>query len=219
LPLWPGVAAFGVVFAIVARAAGFSLLETQAFSLIVYAGSAQFAAVTLFAAGTPGVSIVLAAFLLNLRHLLYGLSLARYLAGRSRIPRALLAYLVTDETYGVAIRAFLDGRGSVLFLLGAEIGMFLCWNLATLAGSIGGLFVPDPRALGLDFIFPLSFVALIVPLLRSRRQVLVAIASGASALAISRFDAGGLTVLIPTVLGAALGAALDRAGGPTEEAA
>ena len=213
LPLWPGVVPFGAAFAILARTAGFSGLETQAFSLLVFSGAAQVAAVTLSAGGAGTLAIVLTALMLNLRHVLYSLSLNPRLPQRTRPPRPILAFFLTDEAYGLTIRDALDGGGGVGFLLGAAFSLYGSFGLATLAGILLGGFLPDPQRIGLDFIFPLTFLALLLPLVRSRRQVLVAAVSGGAALLLSRFTDGGVTVLVATVLAAGLGALLDRRGG------
>src|SRR5205823_2202481 len=145
-----GVVPFAMAFAVLARTAHFTLLQTQLYSLFVFAGSAQVAAVTLVASGSAGIVIALTVLLLNLRHSLYGLSLSSMLETHLRPPRWVLAYFLTDEAYGVAIRAFLDGRGSTAFLLGAELSLFLSWNLATLAGSLLGALIANPQRIGLD---------------------------------------------------------------------
>ena len=167
MALWPGIVPFAIAFALAARAAGFSLAETQALSMVVFAGSAQFATVTLFASGAGAASIVLTALLLNLRHVLYGLSLARYLGPRTRPPRPLLAFFVTDESYGLAIRECLAGRGGDAYLFGASLSLYGVFAASTLAGALLGARLPDLTGLGLDFVFPLSFLALLLPLLRS----------------------------------------------------
>src|SRR5262245_58497749 len=103
-PLLPGAAAFGIAFALVSRSSGFSPLETQLCSLLVFAGSAQLATTTPFA-HHAGVTVVIATVLvLNLRHVLYAMSLDRRLARPSRVPRGILAFLLTDEAYGFSVR-------------------------------------------------------------------------------------------------------------------
>jgi 4-azaleucine resistance transporter AzlC len=206
--LWPGVIPFGIAFAIVAHAGGFSLVETQALSLLVFAGASQLITVTLAMAGVATIPIVLTAFLLNLRHVLYGLSLSRWFSGATRPPRGILAYFLTDESYGLTVRAFLDNNGSDAFLFGSEISLFSSWNVATLAGSLLGTLLPNPYHIGLDFIFPLVFLALLVPLLRSFRYVVVALTSVAVAAVASHFAAGGVAVLAAGVCAAGLGALL-----------
>src|SRR6185437_7585071 len=108
--------------------------------------------------------IVLTVLALNLRHALYGLSLRRQLGRRTRPPLPLLAFLLTDEAYGVTVRDGLDGGGGPGFLLGAGLSLYGAYNLATLAGVLAGRLLPDPRRLGLDFVFPLTFLALLLPL-------------------------------------------------------
>ncbi len=175
VPLWAGVLPFALAFGLLARTAGFSVLETQALSALVFAGSAQIAIVNLFAGGAGAVVIVATAIALNLRHFLYGLSLGRTWGGKTRPPLPLLACFLTDEAYGLTIRERLAGRGGVGFYWGASLSLYVIFNLGTLAGALAGQFLPDPRRLGLDFVFPLVFVALLVPLLRGWRQCAVAV--------------------------------------------
>ena len=214
LPLWLGVAPFAVAYAVTARAAGLSLPETQFMSLTVFAGASQFAAAGLFGQGAGGLSIIATTALLNVRHVLYGLSLAQQLPVHGW-RRVLSAQFLTDEAYGVTIAAGPKQPGglSLAFLLGAELSLYLVWNLFTLVGSLAGTFIPDPRAVGADVVFPLAFLGLLVPLLAGRREVLVAAVSGLLAWGVSRLVPGGLTVLIAGVGGALLGAFLSTRRG------
>lgn len=212
VPLWPGVVAFGVAYAILARGTGFSLVETQALTMFVFAGAAQLAVVTLHDAGASPVAIVVTVFILNLRHVLYGLSLNGKLDVDERPSRPLLAFLLTDEWYGVTIREYLAGRGGAAYLFGAGLSLYASFGLATLGGSLFGSFLPDPERSGLSFIFPLSFLALLLPLLRSHRAILVAAISAGMMLVASQFANSGVAFLIAAVTAATLGAVLDRYG-------
>ena len=222
VPLWPGVVPFGVAFAILARTAGFSALATQALSVFVFAGASQVATVTLYASGAGAIALVLTVLLLNLRHVLDGLSLRPWLGARTRPPWPALAFLLTDEAYGMSVRAFLDGRGSVPFFLGCGLSLFGVWQLATITGSLLGSVLPNPKGIGLDFIFALTFLALVVPLIRSWRHVVVAAVAAVAALVLNRHFAGGVTVLLTVLIAATLGAALEQwrpeAVGPAAEA-
>jgi 4-azaleucine resistance transporter AzlC len=205
-PLWFGAVPFALAYAITARHAGLSLLETQALSALVFAGSAQFSAVGLFAVGAAGVEIVLTTLLLNVRHVLYGLSLGRDLQ-LTRRERPVAAFFLTDEAFGVVAAT---RERSFPVLLGAELSMFVAWNLATLGGYVLGAAIPDPAKLGVDLIFPLAFLAVLVPLVHARSELLVALVSGALAFALSRVLPGGLPILLTGVGGALLGAFLTR---------
>jgi hypothetical protein len=126
----PGVVPFGLAYAVTARDAGLARRDAV-LSLLVFAGSAQFSAVGLFAAGAGALSIVLTTFLLNVRHVLYGVSLTRTIRLTRRLA-PIAAYFLTDEAFGVTVA----GRGRTFrFLLGAELSLFASWNLATLAGA------------------------------------------------------------------------------------
>ncbi len=210
MPLWPGTVPFGVAFAILARTAGFSALTTQALSLFIFAGAAQVATVTLYADGAAAVAIVLTVLLLNLRHLLYGLSLRQWTGARTRPPWPVLAFLLTDEAYGMSVKAFLDGRGSVPYFLGCGLSIFGIWQAATAGGALLGTLLPNPKGIGLDFIFALTFLALLVPLIRSWRHVVVVAVAAVASLILSRIFAGGVTVLLTVLTAATLGAALEQ---------
>jgi len=205
-PLWLGVIPFGVAYAVLARDAGLSLLETQALSLLVFAGSSQVSAVGLFGRGAGGPEIVFTTLLLNVRHVLYGLSLGRRVP-MTRRERLVAAFFLTDEAYGVSIAR---GARSFPFVLGAELSLYLTWNVATLGGALLGGIIPDPERIGVDFVFPLAFLALLVPLLRRRVDVLVAIVAGALAWLLARGLPGGLPILVAGVVGSLLGAVLTK---------
>ena len=174
VPLWLGVVPFALAYAVTARGAGLSLVETQALSVLVFAGSAQFTAVGLFGTGAAAAEIVSTTFLLNVRHVLYGLSLGRQIPLRGW-RRTTAAYFLTDEAFGVV--AAREER-TFAFLLGAELSLFVTWNLATLGGALVGSAITDPAEIGLDLIFPLAFLALLVPLVRTRVELVVSVASG-----------------------------------------
>ena len=93
------------------------------------------------------------------------------------------AYFLTDEAYGVSIAR---GARTFRYLLGTELSLFAVWNVATLAGALLGGVIPDPERLGVDFVFPIAFLALLVPLLRRRVDVAVAVVAGADGVGASR---------------------------------
>lgn len=210
-PLWLGVIPFGLAYAVIARDTGLSIIQTQALSMLVFAGSSQFSAVGLLSTGASGLEIVLTTLLLNSRHALYGVSLARTLS-LSKRQRPVAAFFLTDEAFGI-VTAQKDR--SFRFLLGAELSLFMMWNLATFAGFLLGAAVPDPDKLGIDLIFPLAFLALLVPLVRTRVELVVAVVSGCLAFVVAQIAPGGLPILLTGIGGSLLGAFLTRSG-PTD---
>ena len=206
LPLWLGLIPFGAAYAVSARAAGLTLFETQLMSLVVFSGGAQFGAAGLFAANASPLTIVATTFLINARHLLYGVSLGQLIPLGVR-ERFLAAHLLTDEAYGVT---FSSSQRSALFFMGAGSSLFFIWNLSTLLGALLSSLVPDPAALGIDFIFPLAFLALLIPLLKSWPALAVAVFAGFVALFAAQIMNTGLAVLLAGVLGPFLGACLAK---------
>lgn len=162
--------AVGISFGVLA-APVIGEIAAIAMSFIVYAGSAQFAAVsTLAAGGTAGAS-VLAGLLMNARFLPMGIAVAPALKG-GRLRRAAEGQTVIDASWAIAS----DGRGNFdrELLIGATIPQALAWWGGTAIGALGGSLIGDPAALGLDAIFPAFFLALLVNELRNRRAVAAA---------------------------------------------
>ncbi len=175
------VAGFGFVFGLAARNAGYSPIEASAMSVFAFAGAAQFAAVGYVAAGLPWIPIVILTFALNARHLLYSASLAPRLRELPFARRAAMAHVLTDEAFALAAAHFHRlGRVDVTgYWIGAIVGVFIPWNLATLAGVLLGGVLPDPTAFGLDVVFPAAMAGLAAGLVTGRRE-LVAAGSGAA---------------------------------------
>jgi 4-azaleucine resistance transporter AzlC len=178
LPLWPGVVSFGVLYAVTALAAGLSPAQTLAMSLLVFAGAAQFAATGLFAGGVEPVSILITTVIINVRYLLLSASLAPHLRHAPARLKALIAFQMSDESYALAIQRFLEGAGSRAYNVGANLGLYVIWQVSILAGILLGAAIADPSAYGLDLIFPLAFIGLLMPLLRNRTNLLVALLAG-----------------------------------------
>jgi predicted branched-subunit amino acid permease len=203
---------FGLVFGLTARGAGFSVVETAAFSAIVFAGASQFAAAGMVAAGFAWPAIVLLTGLVNARHALYAAALAPWLRGRPRPERALMAHVLTDEAFALSLVHFrrlglADRRGYWLAAIG---GVFIPWNVATLAGYLGGGAVPDPRPLGLDVVFPAAMAGLAVGLATGRREVVALGAGVAIAFAAGLAIDPRLGVVAGGLLGPAAGLAVPR---------
>jgi 4-azaleucine resistance transporter AzlC len=180
LPLLVGVVPFGMIYGVLALAAGLPPGVAQAMSAIIFAGSSQFLTVQLVSLGVPGMIMVLTGGVINLRHALYSASLAPYLQGLSSRWKALLAYLLTDEAYAVTILHFQSENGENhdrrWFFLGAGLTLWTSWQLSTAFGIFLGAQVP--ASWSLDFTLALTFIALVVPSLVDRASLVAAIAAG-----------------------------------------
>jgi branched chain amino acid efflux pump len=191
----PYAIAGGVValsFGVLARQAGFSAIGAIVMSGIVFAGSAQFAAVAIIAGGGGVGAAIGAAALMNSRFLSMGAALAPSLSGRA-LQRAAQGQTVVDASWAMANRG--GGRFDRHFLFGASAVQYVTWMIGTAVGAVGGRGLGDPRALGLDAIFPAFFLALLVPELRDRRSRGVALGGALIALALVPLAPPGVPVL------------------------
>jgi 4-azaleucine resistance transporter AzlC len=191
----PYAIAGGVVavsFGVVAQEAGFSGLAAVIMSAIVFAGSAQFAAISIVAGG-GGIGAALgAAALMNSRYLPMGIALAPSLSGGA-LTRAVQGQAVVDASWAMANEG--GGRFNRHFLFGATAIQYTTWVGGTAAGALGGGALGDPHALGLDAIFPTYFLALLLPELRDARARGVALAGALIALALVPVAPAGVPVL------------------------
>ncbi len=177
--------AFGLVYGLAARQGGLSIVEMLAMSVFVLAGAAQFAAIGLIAQGVPWLAILLLTALLNARHLLYSAALAPWLAGRRRLQRAAMAYVLTDEAFGLVLPLFQRiGRADVPgYWLAASL-IVLPWMAMNVVGYVGGQGIPDPARLGLDVVFPAAMAGIAVGLVTGRRELTAAVAGAAVAVGV-----------------------------------
>jgi len=188
VPVAVGSIAFGLLFGVLARGAGLSLAEACLMSAIVFAGSSQLVALSMWAIPVPILPIVATTLVINARHVLMGLTLRpRY----ATLPAATAYgsyFFLTDESWALTSLEFERGGRDAAFLPGVGILLFVCWVGATAIGRVTGAAIRDPAAWGLDFAFVAVFLAL-----------LTAMAT-----------AHGGSVLLPWVLAAGVALAADR---------
>ena len=206
LPLWTGAIPVGIAYAVAARGVGLSALATQLQSALVFSAAAQLSAVSLLNARAVWLLAPLTALALSAQFLLYGLAAGRRTRARLSARLAAAAFL-TDAAYAVAGA---DGAFSLAGLTGAGVSMYVAWNLGTALGLAAGHALPDLRRLGVDFIAPLAFLAVLVPLVRGR-AALVAVAGAATAeLLLARIAPAGVAVLGAALAGSLSGALWQR---------
>ncbi|HUF38619.1 MAG TPA: AzlC family ABC transporter permease [Anaerolineales bacterium] len=212
LPLVIGAVPFGILFGALAVSAGISPAGTMGLSLFVFAGASQFLAAGLFAEGAGTLVIILTTFIVNLRHALYATTLGAHLQALPQRWLIPLGFWLTDESFAVAAQRFSEpdpGDDKHWYLLGSEIFMYTNWQLCTLIGIILGRAIPDPAGWGLDFAMSVTFIGLVVPLLRTRPVVVCAAAAGVTAVLANGLP-HRLGLLSGALVGIALGMLVER---------
>lgn len=182
IPLMVGAAPFGVIFGVLAINNGLSFWAALGFSVFVFAGSSQFIAAKLVAENLHIALIILTTFIVNLRHALYSASLGPAMKDLPQKWMLPLAFWLTDETYAVVIRRWTDEAEQSPFKhwyhLGSAIPMYLNWQLWTLIGLIAGTQLEGLATLGLEFAMVVTFIGIVVPLVKSRPMLLCALVAG-----------------------------------------
>ena len=199
------VGTYGTAFGVASVAAGLSITQTCALSLLLFSGASQFAVVGVLGAGGSALSAITASGLLALRNGFYGARMAPLLKVRG-IKRLLASQITIDESTAIALahesKSEADGRKG-FWLTG--IGIYLFWNLATFIGALGAKALGDPAQWGLDATIPAAFLGLLWPRLTTSISRIVAISAVALALVLTPFLSPGLPiiacVLIPFVAG------------------
>ena len=213
-PLQLGVIPFGMLYGIGALAAGMPVWLAQLTSMLVFAGAAQLVIVQMLAAAAGALPIGLTAVLLNLRHMLYSASVAEHVRHLPRRWRVLLAYLLTDEAYAVAILRYARpaGPGPDLrhwYFLGCGLTLWGCWQLSTALGIAFGARIPPEW--DIDFAVPLTFIALLTLLVKERAGQAAALVAALAVLALAALPYR-LGLVLAIVLGLLAGAAVARRG-------
>jgi len=164
LPLSLAVLPWGILFGSIAVQRGFSWIEAQMFSAIIFGGAVQIVTVELIADNASLLTVLFTAFVISSRHFLYGLSLREKLSSKPLRWRLGLGFLLTDELFALSghRRAF-QGKLRLIYGLAAGGSFYLAWNLWTFIGIVAGASLPDLTELGLDFAIAATFIALVVP--------------------------------------------------------
>lgn len=210
LPIVLGYVPIGFAYGVLAGKSGLSQTNTLLMSLIVFAGSAQFIAVGLFASGTGPAAVILTTFVVNLRHLLMAASLAPYLSGWKKRSLAFFAYQLTDETF--ALHSSKAGQLAECKLEALSLNMTaqLSWLLGTGLGIVASELIGDVKPLGLDYALAAMFIGLLVGQCTSPVRLITASVSGAIATALYLAGWHQFHIIIATVAGATLGLGVEQ---------
>lgn len=194
IPIFLGYMPVGMAFGVLARTLGFSTLEAVVCSATAIAGAGQFIALSLLAAGGGVWPTLAATSVVNLRYLLFGTTLSRYLRDVRFPTSAWLAFTLTDETFAVNIADQRKHTASAASMAGVGAISWAGWVLGTLIGATGAAWIGDPGRWGVDFAMPAMFTALFIALAENRRHVITGIAAAAIALALPLLGRLGIEV-------------------------
>ncbi len=202
---------FGTLFGVFATEAGLDIVQTMAFSITVFAGAAQFAALQLLQDNAPTIIILASALAVNLRVAMYSASLTPYLGAAPLWQRACAAYLIVDQSYACSVVRFeKEPRMTVpqrmAYFFGSVTPITPLWMLTTYLGAVLGAQIPESWAL--DFALPITFLAMVGPMMRTLAHVVAALVAIVVAL---------LTVAVPFNLGLLIAGAAGMVAGAQAE--
>jgi predicted branched-subunit amino acid permease len=179
MPHHLGVFPFGLVFGVIAMTSGLSILEAILMSSIIFGGASQIVFVQLWSVGVPSFIVGSSVAIVNLRHLLYSASLAKYVESLPLRWRMLLAYLLTDQSYSVMVQKYRTEEFSQYnhyYFLGSGLTLWAGWQIATIFGVLGASFIPEEWSL--TFAISLTFIAIVIPLLKTRADLIACLTAG-----------------------------------------
>ena len=205
-----GILPVGMAFGISAREHGFTTVETSLMSLMVFAGASQFVGVALIAGGVGLLEVAITTFFVNLRHVMMSAALSVHLRDTGRALLSVLAFGITDETFGLSITRFARGEADRWYLLGANVGFYLAWNAGTLSGHLVGDVLPAVVRGAMAFALPAVFISLLVMACRDRITLAVGAFSSLLSIGLYLGQVNLGNVVLVCLAGATLGLGMER---------
>ena len=210
VPIVLGYVPIGFAYGVLAGKSGMSDTNTLLMSLIVFAGSAQFIAVGLFASGTGPAAVILTTFVVNLRHMLMAASLAPYMSGWKKRYLALFSYELTDETFALHSSRAVELKDCKLEALSLNLTAQFSWVIGTLLGIVASGLIGDVKPLGLDYALAAMFIGLLVGQCENKIRVCTALISGTLATLFYLLGLQQFNIILATVLAATIGLGLEQ---------
>lgn len=210
LPIVLGYLPVGLTFGMLARQVGLTSSEVALMSLFVYAGASQFLAIEMISRGMAGLSIILATFFINLRHLLMSSNLSLYFKNTRLLILSLLSAQLTDESYAVAISKLPEIKNRPPYLFGLQVTSQLAW----IGGSVAGAFfssLAKGTEWGLPFALPALFICLLVLQIKSLRHLWVMVMAGIFSLFFKWALPGNWYILVTALLASGIGILIETA--------
>jgi 4-azaleucine resistance transporter AzlC len=201
---WPiclGYIPIGIAFGVLAQKAGLRPIEIMLMSVLVFAGSAQFIAVSMLSTGAGASSIIIKTFAVNLRHLLMSSSLAVFLGNTARKKLSLFAYGVTDESFAVNHTRFSQNQWSLNQALVVNHTANIAWVVASVIGGYSGRFINE-GAFGINYALTAMFICLLIFQLKGRFYVVTAVIAGFVAVILSLIIPGSSYIVLASIFAA-----------------
>ncbi|WP_121058076.1 AzlC family ABC transporter permease [Microbacterium telephonicum] len=197
--------AYGISFGALSVASGLDVWQTCVLSLLMFTGGSQFAFVGVIGAGglAAAPAAIASSGLLGVRNVAYGLRMAPVVA-TSRMRRVLAPHFTIDESTAVSL-ALTGVRARTVGFWATGIGIWIGWNLTTLAGALLGDVLGDPKQYGLDAAAAAAFLALLWPRLRRRQPIAVGVAAAVVATLLTPVLMPGVPVLVAAVVAVVVG--------------
>ena len=212
LPIILGGIPIGMAHGLLTQQAGFAVEVPLFMSLLVFAGSSQFIAVSMLQAGSSPLAVIGTAFIVNFRHLLMSASVAPHLKSWTTGQRLLMGCMLTDETFAVHSANFAAGNADTTAALSLNFTLYFVWALSVVSGFLMGNLIERPEALGLDFALPAMFLGLLMPLCNRRPAVAAALCGGAVSLLLHRLGFGRWAAFTGALAGATAGTFVSDGG-------
>lgn len=209
IPLILGLIPFALISGITASNAGLSLGMTMLMSIGIFAGASQLAVLQLALDNANTIVIIYTALIINLRMMIYSLSISQHLQKISIRWKAILAYTMTDQSYAISMVHFLNepNEDKKSFVFGASISIWTLWQINTIIGYLMGSIIP--QSLGLEFAIPLTFIAVLLKGITGWSGIITIITSGSVAVLAASLPMN-LGLIIAAIVGIAVGTISEK---------
>ncbi|MGI8484802.1 MAG: AzlC family ABC transporter permease [Thermomicrobiales bacterium] len=206
VPFGLSALAFGTAFGVLAGSLpGIGAVGAILMSITVYSGSAQMVGLDLWGSQAGILAIWMTTLLISLRYVLLGLTTRTWFAGHPRWIGVALPFTMSDEVWALTFGEFERDRRDLGFFLGSGMVMMSCWVSGTAIGLAIGERVPDPAALGIDFVATAAFTGLIAGMYNGKSQLLPWLTAAAIAIAAERWLPGQWYILLGAAAGMIVG--------------
>lgn len=209
-PLSLSVVPWGILCGTLGIQAGLSPWQSQLMSLVVFAGSAQLAGLAIFSSGAGWLSLINSTTMVSVRHLLYSATFKEYILPLSFWKRAVFAFLLTDEMFVVS-EAHIKKTGEFNYMYAVVAGLtfYIFWNISTFIGIYSASYFRNIDELGFDFAIVATFIAMVVPMLKSKAVIIAILVTAISSLTFEKLQLKN-ALLFSTLIGMFIGSLLTE---------